>query len=132
LLAITKAWRWHFATYRARNRNLRSIFPCLRDSLNEQVRLGLLVAKAGVARPVDEVERETAQLVHDRVGPVASLRTALVVVAGVPKTRSGKILCCTMRKIAAGENYSLLATIDDPAIVAAIDRALATAGYAER
>jgi hypothetical protein len=37
-----------------------------------------------------------------------------------------------MRKIAAGENYSLLATIDDPAVVAAIDRALATAGYAER
>ena len=44
----------------------------------------------------------------------------------------GKILCGTMRKIAAGENYSLLATIDDPAVVAAIDRALATAGYAER
>jgi hypothetical protein len=37
-----------------------------------------------------------------------------------------------MRKIAAGENYSLLATIDDPAVVAVIDRALATAGYAER
>jgi propionyl-CoA synthetase len=91
-----------------------------------------LVVKAGVARPVVEVERETAQLVHDRVGPVASFRTALVVVAGVPKTRSGKILCGRMRKIAAGENYSLLATIDDPAGVAVIDRALATAGYAER
>jgi propionyl-CoA synthetase len=63
---------------------------------------------------------------------VASFRTALVVVAGVPKTRSGKILCGRMRKIAAGENYSLLATIDDPAVVAVIDRALATAGYAER
>jgi hypothetical protein len=37
-----------------------------------------------------------------------------------------------MRKIAAGENYSLLATIDDPAVVAVIDRDLATAGYAER
>jgi propionyl-CoA synthetase len=50
-------------------------------------------------------QRETAQLVHDRVGPVASFRTALVVVAGVPKTRSGKTLCGTMRTIAAGENY---------------------------
>ena len=91
-----------------------------------------LGAKAGVARPVVEVERETAQLVHDRVGPVASFRTARLVVAGAPKTRSGKILCGTMRKIAAGEKYSLLATIDDPVVVAVIDRALATAGYAER
>ena len=44
----------------------------------------------------------------------------------------GQILCGTMRKIAAGENYSRRVTIDDPAVVAAIDRALATAGYAER
>jgi propionyl-CoA synthetase len=69
------------------------------DTLKGQVPRGLLVLKAGVVRPADEVEREPVQLVRDRVGPVASFKTALVI-AGLPKTRSGKILRGTMRKIA--------------------------------
>jgi len=101
------------------------------DALKGQVPLGLLVLKAGVARSAAEVEKEAVQLVRDRIGPVASFRMALVV-AGLPKTRSGKILRGTMRKIAEGENYPLPATIDDPAVLAEIDRVLATAGYARR
>jgi hypothetical protein len=58
-------------------------------------------------------------------------KTALVV-AGLPKTRSGKILRGTMRKIAEGETYRLPATIDDPAVLVEIGKALATAGYAKR
>ena len=96
-----------------------------------QVPLGLLVLKAGIVRPAGEVEREAVQLVRDRVGPVASFKTALVV-AGLPKTRSGKILRGTMRKIAEGEDYQLPATIDDPTVLLEIDRVLATAGYARR
>jgi propionyl-CoA synthetase len=38
-------------------------------------------------------------------------------VARLPKTRSGKILRSTMRDIAAGRDYALPATIDDPAII---------------
>ena len=98
------------------------------DALKGQVPMGFLVLKAGVKRPPDEVEREVIQLVRDRVGPVASFKTALVV-AGLPKTRSGKILRGTMRKIADGEDYSLPATIDDPAILDIIDKALAGVGY---
>jgi propionyl-CoA synthetase len=101
------------------------------DALKGQVPLGLLVLKAGVARPPGVVEDEAVQLVRDRIGPVASFKTALVV-AGLPKTRSGKILRGTMRKIAEGESYPLPATIDDPAVLAEIDKALATAGYAKR
>ena len=101
------------------------------DTLKGQVPLGLLVLKAGVARPPGEVEDEAVQLVRDRIGPVASFKTALVV-AGLPKTRSGKILRGTMRKIADGKTYPLPATIDDPAVLAEIDKALATAGYAKR
>ena len=70
-------------------------------------------------------------LVRERIGPVASLRTALVV-AGLPKTRSGKILRGTMRKIADGEDYPMPATIDDPAVLGAIRDALGRAGYARR
>src|SRR6516162_5189167 len=96
-----------------------------------QVPLGLLVLKAGIVRPAGEVEREAVQLVRDRVGPVASFKTALVV-AGLPKTRSGKILRGTMRKIAEGEDYPLPATIDDPAVLTEIAKILATVGYAGR
>ena len=101
------------------------------DALKGQVPLGLLVLKAGVKRSSDEIEREAVQLVRDRIGPVASFKTALVV-AGLPKTRSGKILRGTVRRIADGEDYPLPATIDDPAILSEIDDALAKAGYAKR
>jgi propionyl-CoA synthetase len=98
------------------------------DALKGQVPLGLLVLKAGVKRSSDEVEREAVQLVRDRIGPVASFKTALVV-AGLPKTRSGKILRGTMRRIADGEDYPLPATIDDPAVLGEIAGALEKAGY---
>ncbi len=89
------------------------------DALKGQVPLGLLVLKAGVARPDAEIEREAVQLVRDRIGPVASFRTALVV-AGLPKTRSGKILRGTMRRIADGDAYATPATIDDPAVLGGV------------
>ncbi|MGA7864417.1 MAG: propionyl-CoA synthetase [Stellaceae bacterium] len=98
------------------------------DALKGQVPLGLLVLKAGIKRPADEIEREAVALVRDRIGPVASFKTALVV-AGLPKTRSGKILRGTMRRIADGENYPMPATIDDPAVLGEINAALANAGY---
>jgi len=101
------------------------------DELKGQVPLGLLVLKAGVKRSWEEVEREAVQLVRDRVGPVASFKTALVV-AGLPKTRSGKILRGTMRRIADGEDYPFPAPIDDPAILREIDATLARAGYGRR
>ncbi|HEV7995249.1 MAG TPA: propionyl-CoA synthetase [Stellaceae bacterium] len=101
------------------------------DALKGQVPLGLLVVKAGAARAPAEIEREAVALVRQRIGPVASLRTALVV-AGLPKTRSGKILRGTMRKIADGEDYPMPATIDDPAVLGEIRDALGRAGYARR
>jgi len=58
---------------------------------------------------------------------VASFKTALVV-QRLPKTRSGKILRGTMRKIADGEDYKVPATIDDPAILGEIAEGLKAAG----
>ena len=72
------------------------------DPLKGQVPLGLLVLKAGVERAASEIEDEVVALVRERIGPVASFRTALVV-ERLPKTRSGKILRGTMRAIADGE-----------------------------
>jgi propionyl-CoA synthetase len=101
------------------------------DALKGQVPLGLLVLKAGTARAAEDIEREAVALVRERIGPVASFHKALVV-AGLPKTRSGKILRGTMRKIADGEVYLMPATIDDPAVLGDVGDALARAGYAKR
>jgi len=92
------------------------------------VPLGLLVLKAGVERPEEEIATEAVQLVRDRIGPVTSFKTA-VVVTRLPKTRSGKILRGTMRRIADDQEYSIPATIDDPAILAEITEALHRVGY---
>jgi propionyl-CoA synthetase len=98
------------------------------DELKGQLPLGLLVLKAGVERPDEHVVSEAVQLVRDRIGPVASFKTA-VVVARLPKTRSGKILRGTMRRIADDQGYSIPATIDDPAILDEITDALQRIGY---
>ncbi|HJU17846.1 MAG TPA: propionyl-CoA synthetase [Stellaceae bacterium] len=98
------------------------------DPLKGQVPLGLLVLKAGVARPAAAIEREAIALVRERIGPVASFKAALVV-ARLPKTRSGKVLRGTMRQIADGEDYRMPATIDDPQILDEIREALQQAGY---
>jgi propionyl-CoA synthetase len=101
------------------------------DALKGQVPVGFLVLKAGAERSPEEVEQEVVALVRERIGPVASFKAALVV-AGLPKTRSGKILRGTMRRIADGEDYPLPSTIDDPGVLAEIDRGLVKASYAER
>src|SRR5438270_1741308 len=98
------------------------------DALKGQVPVGLLVLKAGAARSPAAVEEEAVALVRERIGPVASFKTALVV-ERLPKTRSGKILRGTMRRIADGEEYRMPATNDDPAILDEIATALAKAGY---
>jgi propionyl-CoA synthetase len=99
------------------------------DQLKGQLPVGLLVLKAGVERPHSEIVAEVVQLVRDRIGPVAAFKNATVV-DRLPKTRSGKILRATMRKIADGEQYKTPATIDDPAILGEIDQALQAIGYA--
>jgi propionyl-CoA synthetase len=101
------------------------------DELKGQVPVGFLVLKAGVDRPREEIVAEAVQLVREQVGPVASFKTATVV-ARLPKTRSGKILRGTMRRIADGIQYSTPATIDDPATLDEMEEALRELGYTGR
>jgi propionyl-CoA synthetase len=99
------------------------------DELKGQLPVGFLVLKAGVERAHAEVVAEAVQLVRERIGPVASFKAA-VVVERLPKTRSGKILRGTMRRIADGEEYTTPATIDDPATLDEMGEALRSIGYA--
>ena len=60
---------------------------------------------------------------REKVGPVAAFKLAIVV-KRFPKTRSGKVLRGTVRKIADGETYKVPPTIDDPAILDEIKKDL--------
>jgi len=66
--------------------------------------------------------------VRDRIGPVASFKK-VAIVDRLPKTRSGKVLRATMRKIADGKDYAVPATIDDPLILDEVTDALKSIGY---
>jgi propionyl-CoA synthetase len=98
------------------------------DQLKGEIPLGFVVTKAGVARGEDELVRELVARVRDSIGPVAAFRLALVV-DRLPKTRSGKILRGTMKRIADGVEYTVPATIDDPAVLGEITEALQRIGY---
>jgi propionyl-CoA synthetase len=93
------------------------------DALKGEVPCGFIVLKAGVNRQPSEIENECVALVRDKIGPVAAFKLAITV-PRLPKTRSGKILRGTMKKIADGEAWSMPATIDDPAILDEIGGAL--------
>ncbi len=97
------------------------------DSLKGQVPLGLAVLYAGSGRTEAEIVPELVQTVRDQLGPVASFKIAAVV-DRLPKTRSGKVLRGTMRRIADGEPYTVPATIDDAAILDEIEQTLAELG----
>jgi propionyl-CoA synthetase len=99
----------------------------VKDQLKGEVPCGFLVLKSGVNRPPAEIEKECVTLIRDKIGPVAAFKVAITV-ARLPKTRSGKILRGTMKKIADGEPWQMPATIDDPAILDEIGTALKSKG----
>jgi propionyl-CoA synthetase len=95
----------------------------IKDDLKGEVPCGFVVLKAGVNRPPSDIEKEIVALVREKIGPVASFKLAITL-ARLPKTRSGKILRGTMKKIADGDDWSMPATIDDPAILDEVGAAL--------
>ena len=101
----------------------------VRDPLKTQLPVGLVVLKSGVDREHAAIVTELVQLVRDQVGPVSNFKQ-VVVVARLPKTRSGKVMRKTMRAIADGDAWTMPATIDDPATLGEITVALTTLGLA--
>jgi propionyl-CoA synthetase len=95
----------------------------VKDQLKGEVPCGFIVLKSGVNRPPGEIEKECVALIREKIGPVAAFKIAITV-ARLPKTRSGKILRGTMKKIADGDAWQMPATIDDPAIFDEIGTAL--------
>jgi propionyl-CoA synthetase len=101
------------------------------DSLKGQLPVGLAVLKAGVKRDHDDLTKELVKMVREEIGAVASFKS-VAVVKRLPKTRSGKILRATMRKIADGKPFNMPSTIDEPAILEEIESSLKKIGYAKK
>jgi propionyl-CoA synthetase len=99
------------------------------DPLKGEIPLGLVVLMAGVTRPRADIVDELVAMVRERIGPVASFKVAAVV-GRLPKTRSGKILRGTIKKIADGVAYTVPPTIDDAGILDEIRKDLQGLGYA--
>ena len=98
------------------------------DELKGEVPLGLVVLKRGVERSEGEIVTELIQLVREKIGAVASFKIATVV-NRLPKTRSGKIVRGTIKKMADGAPYTIPPTIEDAAVIDEIKDNLSGLGY---
>ncbi|WP_456408171.1 propionyl-CoA synthetase [Thiolapillus sp.] len=101
------------------------------DELKGELPVGLIVLKSGVEKVDGDIVSEVIALVRKKIGPVCAFKKA-VVVARLPKTRSGKILRGIMKRIADGVEYKIPATIDDPRILDEIRESLVQIGYAKQ
>jgi len=95
----------------------------VKDAIKGEAPCGFVVLKAGVVKPNEVIEREVVALVRDKIGPVAAFKTAIVV-SRLPKTRSGKILRGTIKKIADQDPWTTPATIEDPAALEEVTAAI--------
>jgi propionyl-CoA synthetase len=98
------------------------------DEAKGQLPLALVVPAAGKGSDGETLVKELAEHMRNEVGPVAAFRLCTLV-KRLPKTRSGKVLRGTMRKIANGEEWKAPATIDDPKILDEIGEALDELGF---
>ena len=84
----------------------------VQDAMKGQVPRAFVVLKAGVDVDPAVLQAEIVAAVRNQIGPVAALKE-VVIVPGLPKTRSGKILRRTMRGIADGRPEAIPSTIED-------------------
>lgn len=98
------------------------------DAEKGQVPAGLLLVKDGVNLEASILQAELVQAVRNAVGPIANFKRALIV-ARLPKTRSGKILRQVIRKMIDGESYTVPSTIDDPTIIDELHQTLRSQGW---
>ncbi len=101
------------------------------DELKGEVPLGLVVLKSGTTSSHEDIKAEVICLIREKIGPVASFKL-VAIVDMLPKTRSGKILRGTMKKIADGIAYKIPPTIDDPDILEHIKNILRGLGYPKK
>lgn len=98
------------------------------DPIKGEIPIGLVVLKAGTGKSDDEIKQELIQQVRERIGPIASFKV-VVMVKRLPKTRSGKILRGTIKKIADGVPFQIPATIEDAGVLENVRESLSIVGF---
>ena len=86
------------------------------DELRGQVPVGFVVLKDGAQISQDKIQEELIAIIRKNIGAVACFKQAGIV-KRLPKTRSGKILRKTIRKLASETEVAVPPTIDDPLIL---------------
>lgn len=102
----------------------------IEDALKGEMPLGLVILKDGWQGDEARLCAELAQRIRQEIGAFASLKEVLIV-ERLPKTRSGKILRKMIRQIAAGEEYQVPSTIDDPSSLEDVREVLSEAGVGQ-
>ncbi|GLS84319.1 propionyl-CoA synthetase [Paraferrimonas haliotis] len=98
------------------------------DPLKGQLPVGLVVLKQGETIAQSSLYEQLIQLVRSEIGAVASFKKVSVI-ERLPKTRSGKILRGTMKKIADNQAYKMPATIEDASTLELVESTLSHLGY---
>jgi propionyl-CoA synthetase len=101
------------------------------DDFKGQLPLGFVVLKEGVKQEDAAIIKELVNTIRDQIGAVAAFKQ-VVIVKRLPKTRSGKILRASMRKIADGQDFTIPSPIEDPATLGEIEEAAKTMGYCKK
>jgi acetyl-CoA synthetase len=94
-----------------------AVVPCPHEIKGQGI-FAFVVPIAGVDWEPHELQGALKEQVRQVIGPIAT-PDEVRVVAGLPKTRSGKIMRRILRKIASGEGDQLgdLSTLADPSVV---------------
>uniref|UniRef100_A0A674APP4 Acyl-CoA synthetase short-chain family member 3, mitochondrial n=1 Tax=Salmo trutta TaxID=8032 RepID=A0A674APP4_SALTR len=93
----------------------------LEDSLKGHVPLALCVLRDDLKKSQGDVVKEMVSLVRETIGPVAAFKKVLIV-RGLPKTRSGKIPRSSLANLVNGKPYTISPTIEDPDVYKDIER----------
>ncbi|HKP38236.1 MAG TPA: propionyl-CoA synthetase [Pyrinomonadaceae bacterium] len=98
------------------------------DELKGEIPLALVVLKKGSEARGNDIPAQLVQSVREKIGPVASFKLALIV-NQLPKTRSGKIVRGTIKKLADGAEFVIPPTIEDPFVLDDIRMKLTAFGF---
>jgi propionyl-CoA synthetase len=102
------------------------------DEIKGEIPIGFVTLKEGqkltTQQEIQKFEKKVVERVRHEFGPVASFKTCIIV-DKLPKTRSGKYLRNIMRKMANHEEYKVPPTIEDPTILAPLDKLIKSHGF---
>lgn len=101
------------------------------DDFKGEVPIAFVVVKAGVEYEEKALIKDLCAKIRQDIGPVSSLGMVFIV-AKLPKTRSGKILRGTLKKMYDGQDYGSPATIEDASVLPIIYDQIISAGVGKK